>query len=171
MRRVFATAAIVVLVVSGAASAGAELPPGGTFIDDNGSVHEGYIEAIAAENITRGCNPPFNDQYCPTSSVTRGQMAAFLVRTLGLTDTGETDRFSDDDGHVFEADINKLATAGITKGCNPTEGNTKFCPNDFVTRGQMAAFLVRAYGYTDSGSGDYFTDDDGSVVEPSSSVK
>ena len=34
-----------------------DLPPGGTFIDDDGNVHEGVIEAIAAEGITRGCNP------------------------------------------------------------------------------------------------------------------
>jgi len=45
---------------------------------------------------------------------------------------------------VFEADIAKIAEAGITKGCNP-EG-TEFCPGDPVTRGQMAAFLNRALG-------------------------
>ena len=45
---------------------------------------------------------------------------------------------------IFEASIDKLATAGITKGCNPGQGNTNFCPDDYVTRGQMAAFLHRA---------------------------
>jgi hypothetical protein len=69
-------------------------------------------------------------------------MAAFLVRALGLTDQGTTD-FIDDNGSIFEADIEKLAAAGITKGCNPPD-NTKFCPGDHVTRGQMAAFLNRA---------------------------
>lgn len=34
----------------------------GTFTDDDGNVHEGYIEAIAAEGITGGCNPPDNTQ-------------------------------------------------------------------------------------------------------------
>ena len=151
----------VVLVT--AAAAMADLPPGGTFTDDNGNVHEGYIEAIAAEGITRGCNPPINDQYCPTDFVTRGQMAAFLVRTLGLTDDAGTNFFTDDDGNVFEADINRLAAAGITKGCNPP-ANTEFCPNDRVSRGQMAAFLVRAYSYPAAGN-DFFTDDDGNVFE------
>ena len=42
--------------------------------------------------------------------------------------------------------IDRLATAGVTKGCNPAQGNTKFCPHDCVTRGQMAAFLHRALG-------------------------
>ena len=80
--------------------------------------------------------------FCPNDNVTRGQMAAFLVRALGLTDSGTTD-FVDDDTSIFEADIEKLAAAGITKGCNPPE-NTRFCPEDRVTRGQMAAFLNRA---------------------------
>ena len=140
------------------------LPPGGTFIDDNGNVHEGFIEAIAAEGITRGCNPPLNDRYCPGSFVGRGQMAAFLVRALSLSDDGGRDWFTDDDGSTFEADINKLAAAGITAGCNPP-ANDRFCPDGNVNRGQMAAFLVRAYKYTDPGKGDWFTDDDGNTFE------
>jgi len=150
------------LFVAGAATAA--LPPGGTFVDDDGSIHEGNIEAIAAKGITRGCNPPVNDRYCPGSNVTRGQMAAFLVRTLGLTDGGGRDWFIDDDASIFNADINRLAAAGITKGCNPPD-NDRFCPNSYVTRAQMAAFLSRAYGYTDRGSGDWFVDDDGLMFE------
>jgi len=64
----------------------ANLAPGGWFIDDDGNVHEGYIEAISA-GITRSCNPPVNYRYCPTATVTRGQMAAFLVRALVLPAT------------------------------------------------------------------------------------
>ncbi|MGA9597440.1 MAG: S-layer homology domain-containing protein, partial [Acidimicrobiia bacterium] len=141
------------------------LAPGGTFRDDDGNVHEGAIEAIAAVGITRGCNPPVNDMYCPSASVTRGQMAAFLVRALGLAAVGD-DYFTDDSGTVFEPQINSLAAAGITKGCNPP-GNDMFCPDDPVTRGQMAAFLVRAYSYGDDSGGNRFSDDDGSVFETS----
>ncbi len=166
MRTISLSVVLIALVVGVASIAVAELPPGGTFSDDNGNIHEGYIEAIAAEGITRGCNPPLNNRYCPSERVTRGQMAAFLVRTLGLTDDGGRDWFTDDDGDVFEADINRLATAGITLGCNPP-ANTEYCPYDNVTRGQMAAFLARAYGYSDEGPGDFFTDDDGSVFETS----
>lgn len=46
---------------------------------------------------------------------------------------------------IFEADIDKLATAGVTRGCNPPV-NDQFCPGKAVTRGQMAAFLHRALG-------------------------
>ncbi len=72
-------------------------------------------------------------------------MAAFLVRALGYTDDGGGDLFIDDDDSIFEGDIDRLGTAGVTKGCNPPS-NTRFCPSANVTRGQMAAFLHRALG-------------------------
>ena len=116
------------------------------FTDDDGSIFEPSIEKLAAAGITMGCNPPDNDRYCPNQPVTRGQMAAFLVRAMGYSDAGAGDLFRDDDGIIFENAIDKLATAGVTRGCNPAEGNTKFCPHSYVTRGQMAAFLRRALG-------------------------
>ena len=58
--------------------------PDDRFVDDDGSVFEADIEALARAGITAGWNPPLNDQYCPTKPVTRGQMAAFLVRALDL---------------------------------------------------------------------------------------
>jgi len=115
------------------------------FIDDDGNIFEADIEWMADQGITKGCNPPVNNKFCPNDNVTRGQMAAFLVRALGYTDNGGGDLFVDDDGNTFENDIDKLGTAGVTKGCNPPV-NDRFCPNDFVTRGQMAAFLHRALG-------------------------
>lgn len=134
------------------------------FHDDESSVFHSDIEWLANTGITKGCNPPINDKYCPDSNVTRGQMAAFLVRALNLTDRSIGDVFTDDDDSVFEADIEKLATAGITKGCNPP-ANDKFCPDAKVRREVMAAFLVRALHYTDDGGGDLFIDDDGSIFE------
>ena len=135
----------------------------GWFSDDNGHVFEFDIEWMADEGITRGCNPPTNDSFCPDSQVTRGQMAAFLVRALDLIDQLD-DPFIDDDDSIFEADIEKLAAAGITRGCNPPT-NDRFCPDSKVTREQMAAFLVRAIGYVDDGGGDLFIDDDDSIFE------
>jgi hypothetical protein len=118
---------------------------GDLFTDDDGSIFEGDIDRLATAGITKGCNPPDNTRFCPDSKVTRGQMAAFLVRALGYVDDGGGDHFTDDDGSVFESDIDRLATAGVTRGCNPPE-NDRFCPDDSVTRGQMAAFLHRALG-------------------------
>jgi hypothetical protein len=133
------------------------------FVDDDASVFEADIEWLAAQGITKGCNPPANDRFCPADSVTRGQMAAFLHRALdGIVElTGLPVDFTDDDDSIFMADIAWLSATGITKGCSATE----FCPNDPVTRGQMAAFLVRALGYADDGGGNLFTDDDDSIFE------
>lgn len=44
--------------------------------------------------------------------------------------------------NTFHGDIAAIADAGVTKGCNPPD-NTEYCPDDFVTRGQMAAFMNR----------------------------
>jgi hypothetical protein len=118
---------------------------GDLYTDDDDSVFENAIDKLGTAGVTQGCNPPANDRFCPDRLVTRGQMAAFLVRALGYSDDGGGDRFSDDDDSVFENAIDKLATAGVTQGCNPP-ANDRFCPDDPVTRGQMAAFLKRALG-------------------------
>ncbi len=145
-------------------------PPGGgsgggggtspIFADIGGSIFEADIVWLAESGITKGCNPPSNTLFCPGSTVTRGQMAAFLVRALDLPDGGKA--FTDVSDSVFEADINALAAAGITKGCNPP-ANTKFCPDAPVTRGQMAAFLVRALDL--EAGPNAFQDDNGLVFE------
>jgi hypothetical protein len=108
------------------------------FIDDEASIHERDINRVAAAGITSGCG---DDRYCPTSRVTRGQMASFLVRAYDLPSTS-TDFFTDDDGSMHERDINAVAAAGITSGCDAS----RFCPTSPVTRGQMVAFLHRAEG-------------------------
>jgi hypothetical protein len=121
------------------ALAGLETGPPATFADDDASIFEDDIEWLARAGVALGCNPPANTRFCPDDAITRGQMAAFLVRALRY-DRAATDNFSDDDGSVFEEDINRLAAAGVTTGC----GTRLFCPGGAVTRGQMAAFLHRA---------------------------
>jgi hypothetical protein len=119
-----------------------ELPTpleGDRFVDDEG-IFESDIETLAAVGITRGCNAD-GTKFCPDDAVTRGEMAAFLARALGLAVPAGSDRFVDDDG-IFEADIEAIAAAEITRGCAPD--GTRFCPDEPVTREQMAAFLHRA---------------------------
>ena len=111
------------------------------FADDDDSMFEGDINALASAGITVGCAP---DAYCPDRAVTRGQMAAFLTRVLELP-PGE-DRFVDDSDSEFQGNINSLAAAGITAGCN--QAGDRFCPNDPVKRDQMASFLARALKLT-----------------------
>ncbi len=115
------------------------LPATGTdfFSDDEGLTGEPAINRLAASGITTGCTAT---TFCPTANVTREQMAIFLDRALELPATG-TDFFTDDTGRTGEGSINRLAASGITTGCSPTT----YCPTAGVTRGQMAAFLRRAF--------------------------
>ena len=128
----------------------------GWFTDDNNNVHQGNINLIASLGITTGTGP---DTFGPDESITRGQMAAFLNRALNLPAAG-ADFFTDDDSSIFEGDINAIAAVGITKGTSATT----YSPNDPVTRGQMAALLVRAFDIPAS-TVDAFGDDDASIFE------
>jgi hypothetical protein len=141
------------------------------FFDTVGHLFDNDIDWLSGMDVRRGCNPPVNDLFCPDDPVTRGQMAAFLVRALGLTADTHPGFVDVGSSSTFVDDIGKLATAGITRGCNPP-GNDRFCPDDSVTRAQMAAFLVRALGLTadthpgfvDVGSSSTFVDDIGKLA-------
>jgi glucose/arabinose dehydrogenase len=119
-----------------------------SFIDD--------IHWLLYEGITGGCG---GTRFCPTTAVTRVQMAQFLDRAIGLDDTA-TDFFTDDDGITGEASINRLAASGITGGCEPG----KYCPTARVTREQMAIFLDRALDLP-STTTNFFSDDNGRTGE------
>ena len=121
-----------------------ELAPDATnyFTDDNGNIHEANINALRGAGVTLGCNAE-GTLFCPDDTVTRAQMASFLVRALGYPISGE-DYFTDDNGNTHEDNINTLRANNVTLGCNA--GGTLYCPNDSVRRDHMAAFLHRALG-------------------------
>lgn len=104
----------------------------------------GWIKQLASTGITTGCG---NGNYCPTSPVTRDQMAVFLLRSkYGAAYTpppaGGSTGFADvPPTHWAAAWIKQLAAEGITGGC----GNGNYCPSSPVTRDQMAVFLVRTF--------------------------
>jgi hypothetical protein len=128
------------------------------FTDIAGSKFAGDIAWLYAEGITSGCS---KTKYCPSGAVTRGQMAAFISRALDLPKTSK-DYFDDDDGTNHEADINRLAKAGLTSGC----GTRRYCPSGTVSRAQMATFLARVLDLSKSPK-DYFRDDESSSHEAS----
>ena len=135
----------------------------GQFSDDDGSVHQNNIDKIYAAGITVGCNPPLNDRYCPTQSITRGQMAAFLARALDLSETSGATGFDDLSGHQFEAAVDKIMTAGIGFGCDAES----FCPDQPLLRDEMAELLVRSFDYENPEDENFFSDDDGNRFEDS----
>jgi len=120
------------------------------------------IEQIAIAGITNGCSavPPL---YCPTQSVTRAEMAVFLLRTEygpGFAPPPASGIFADVPTDAwYRAWVEKLYADGITTGCetNPL----RYCPDQSVTRAQMAVFLLRAkYGpsYTPPAATGVFAD-------------
>ena len=100
-----------------------------------------HIERFADLGITAGCaTEPL--RFCPDRTVTRAEMATFMLRALDLEVPDEPAGFTDvDRGSVHARSIDALAAAGITVGCNRT--GTRFCPNQDVTRGEMATFINR----------------------------
>ncbi len=144
-----------------------------------------YIYRIYLYGITSGCSlddistPENEAKYCPDDPVTRAQMAVFILKALGeqpsATCTGSV--FSDVNaqtvGEGFCKYIEKFSELGITAGCRADDPGTPqneamYCPNDEITRAQMAVFITRALGHQPAASctGTVFDDvDAGSVGE------
>jgi hypothetical protein len=119
----------------------ADVPPSNPFY--------AFIEEMAIRGITLGCGTNAQGQplYCPSSPVTREQMAAFIIRALGEFNppTPMSQRFNDvPPSNIFYNFIDRMAVLQITLGCSVSP--PLYCPSNSVTRGQMAAFLVRAFG-------------------------
>jgi hypothetical protein len=104
-----------------------------------------WIEQLWLEGITGGCG---GGNYCPTSSVTRAQMAVFLLKTKhgsAYMPPECTGVFGDVDcPGTFTNWIEELYVEGVTAGCSASP--LLYCPGASSTRGQMAVFLVRTFG-------------------------
>ena len=141
----------VVLAVAGAslgaapASAAADEEADGYFTDDDGSVHELALDALAARGVLAGieCGEGL---ICPHEPLKRWEMAVWLVRVLEGADPHPVDasRFVDVDVELWWAPfVERLFDLRVTVGC-ATEP-ARFCPDNAVTRAQMATFLKRAF--------------------------
>ncbi len=132
------------VVVTNPSSSPATRPDGffADFLDVPGAhpFHDA-VNTVARNGVTAGCG---GGNYCPGNSVTRAQMAVFLLKSmLGSAHvpppaTGTV--FLDVPQGSFAADwIEELASLGVTGGC----GGGNYCPDAPVTRAQMAVFLLK----------------------------
>ena len=124
---------------------GTDPEPGdsGDFVDvPAGAWWAGHVDRLAELGITKGCatGPA---RYCPSETVTRGQMATFLKRAFGIEAT-RPGGFTDIAGNFHAGSIDALVAADITAGC--ATDPARYCPAAPVDRGQMATFLARALG-------------------------
>ena len=125
---------------------GVELQTVDVFTDDDGRFYEPALEALAEMGVLEdtACG---RELICPDEAIERWVMAVWLVRVLEDVDPGEvsSSRFVDVDADRWWAPfVERLAELGVTKGCAAEPA--AFCPDDDVTRGQMATFLGRALG-------------------------
>ena len=132
--------------------------PDRTFSDvDSNYWAVNFIERLYAAGITGGCGTsPL--RYCPEGTVTRAQIAVFLLRGIhgasyGPPSVGGSSGFNDVPTDYWAgAWIKQLAAEGITSGCR----SDYYCPEQPVTRAQMAVFLLRSkhgVSYTPPGIG------------------
>jgi S-layer homology domain len=119
---------------------------GGSFNDvPSSSNFYPFIENVLHNGVTAGCGA--GDTFCPTDSVTRQQMAVFLLKAkegAGYTPPDCTTQVFDDVpcSSNFAPWINELVARGVTAGC----GGNNYCPTNPVARQQMAVFLVKTFG-------------------------
>ncbi|HET8645970.1 MAG TPA: S-layer homology domain-containing protein, partial [Vicinamibacteria bacterium] len=115
----------------------ADVPPSSPFCP--------FIEELARRGVVGGCG---GGNYCPGLAVARQEMAVFVLRTA------EPDLQPPACGTPLFADvpasspfcrwIEELARRGVVSGC----GGGNFCPQQPVTRAQVAVFLSVAFGLT-----------------------
>jgi hypothetical protein len=140
--------------------------PAEEFLDVKASSPHGHaVRCLAGWKLVAGTKP---GAYAPGTDVSRAQLATMLDRVVqraGIELPAGRDAFTDDNGSVHEASINRLAAAGLVSG---TSAST-FRPDATVSRAQMATLLVRAYERVSERSlnsaHDYFTDDSGNFHE------
>jgi hypothetical protein len=148
MRRTFITVLLALSSVTAtapvqarpAADTGADRASAASFADVDGSTHAGLIRAVAEAGIAGGYP---DGSFRPGEPVTRGQMATFLQRALGLP--AGSPSFPDVIGSTHEGAIGAVDVAGIAGGY--PDGTYR--PDVTVSRGQMATFLQRGFDLPD----------------------
>jgi hypothetical protein len=104
-----------------------------------------YVSLMSTNGITAGCStsPPL---YCPGTPVTRAQMSVFIVaalnKALGTSLTySQTPYFQDvPSTSTYFPFVQRIKDLGITAGCSTTPA--LFCPDDSISEGQMAVFMI-----------------------------
>jgi Lysyl oxidase/S-layer homology domain len=124
--------------------------------DHKNSPFAADINWAVAGGIATNCDA---DMFCTTDLVSRADVASYVAKAMKLP-AATRDFFTDDNGSTHEADINRVAEAGVMAGCSMTT----FCPAGTVSRGAIATILATALNLPPTAT-DHFTDDNSSPDE------
>lgn len=124
-------------------------PP--TAYDDRGEIadaHRDAVRCLTELGIVQGLGSDVGVFYFPGAEVTRAQMASFVANMLteaGVELPAPSDQgFEDvDDESVHAAAIRQLAEAGVVDGVT----EDRYAGHEFVTRAQMATYLIGAQAH------------------------
>ena len=122
------------------------------FNDVGGRFYTEAVEGLAANGVLTPCDSGA-EKFCPDEPIDRKTMAVWLIRVLEGGDPEDSNEspfrdVSDQSHPSAVASIVRLAELGTTTGCGD---GSYFCPEDPVTRGQMATFLSRAFKLSQGG--------------------
>ena len=129
-----------------------------SFIDDDTSRFEPFIETAWANGLVTPCNPPANNRVCPSDPVTLGTMVLMLARAVGQ-DQPSMDHFVKKDGTLGELALSTLTEARVDTGCQAGEP----CMDRPISRGEMASLFSVAFQWKDAPSDDAYVDTGGSA--------
>ena len=121
--------------------------PGAGPVSEDAGVHQPSVDALMRHVPGLFEGTGCGQGLCPGEALQRWEMAVWLVRVLDRANPPQqaSTRFDDvEDGVWWAAYTDRLADLGVTAGC--ATGPLRFCPDESVTRGQMATFLARALG-------------------------
>ncbi|GAA4830186.1 hypothetical protein GCM10023310_04040 [Paenibacillus vulneris] len=102
---------------------------------------ETLVEQLASKLVIQGRS---DSAFDPDASITRAEMAALVVRALGLNESKEQSPFSDALGGWYESSVNTAYKAGLISGYD----DGTFRPMQNITREELAGMLMKAMKYT-----------------------
>ncbi|WP_028549541.1 S-layer homology domain-containing protein [Paenibacillus sp. UNC451MF] len=112
-----------------------------SFEDLNHHWSEQLVEQLASKLIIQGRS---DQAFDPDSSITRAEMAALVVRALGLNESKEASPFADTNGGWYETAVATAYKAGLIAGYD----DGTFRPMQSITREELAGLLVKAMNFT-----------------------
>jgi murein DD-endopeptidase / murein LD-carboxypeptidase len=103
------------------------------------------VSKLAEENVAVGYE---NSYYKPNTFIKRAEVAGLMAQAFDLKMNDRSTRFNDiSSSHWAVGVTNAMNKEGIFEG-----SNNSFRPDEYLTRGQMAAILTRAFDLNGSSS-------------------